>query len=1210
MKKLSLTAALLSAALSATHADDVEIYTGAGGSGSSNILFVLDTSGSMSAWGNTGEDAPAPPPYDPTVDYPTDNYGFDPDAYYVFDSGEFQGGGDYLRGLSTYQVNRIKEYAISPDVLNCSRTEVRERLESDGVITDQFTFFKSGQGWSAPSRGDSLMNNGWPSVNTATNSILQCQENDSYQYNGSSYRYVANQGYFDKFGQPYTNDRSYQERWFWFTYNVDARYDWSTRGDGFYNIVWKGNYLNYMGTPYEGEDSGPQMRIDMVREAAKKVIDTTTAPNVQFSLVRFDSESNGGFVSIPMTPVSELRETFGDTIDKYDAAGGTPITESLYEAFRYLQGDTVGYGEYSKSRTYIGNISRDANTGMIVNTSTSVKSTPSVDGSRSGSTYTAPDFSGCTPKTKVILFSDGEPTGDEDINGVVRGLIGRIGFDPASYLSRNCGGDGGCAEELAYVMANSDHRPDIDGLQNITVDTMGGFLSAGSNAEQKLRDIAAAGKGTYYPVDTEESIELGLRNSMSGVIDSPSSFTSATVAINSFNSLENSDEVYFAVFAPANSQKWQGNLKRYRLGSDGQIYDAGGFVAVDEDTGFFAESAKSYWSANVDGNKVDRGGAASRLGETTRSIFSTNGDSIVKLTEASALLSDELLGLTDITDPQKLIETRTKLIPWILGFNDDGTVRKEMEDPLHSQPIVVNYGEGDSVVFVGTNSGYLHAFRANSEYPKELFAILPRELLQNAQEYMNEGSFNAFDKVYGLDGLITYYHKDDNLNGKVDNNDKVLLYVGMRRGGHSYYAFDVTDPSSPQLAWQINGTYLQQDGKNVPGVTSGFSDLGQTWSAMTPSLLKWEGKRRTVLFFGGGYDPTEDGTDLDGPEKRMVNSIGTNIYMVDAVTGELLWDAKTSTKGITADDMSNAFPSSVVPVDKNRDGFVDMLFASDVGGRIWRFDFNEFSESRADFAQGGILFDINQPNSDTGNRRFFNSPDLSLYGAGGKEEILINIGSGYRAHPLSTTTVDYHFILRDQNGTSVPSEYVTKTFDDLKEWGTDIDTAPNGWFVPLQQDYEKVLTNARIADGIIYFSTYAPQNLDDPDLCNGDTGVARLYVIDSLDPTGEKRLPDLLSGSGDGDGDGDGSGGGGGGGGDPRNGGGYIFINHGGKGIVPPPVITMPAAKDDEGEEDDPDPEITTICGVSTAVALVGPVSFATTLDQCDRVSKTYWKEE
>jgi type IV pilus assembly protein PilY1 len=58
----------------------------------------------------------------------------------------------------------------------------------------------------------------------------------------------------------------------------------------------------------------------------------------------------------------------------------------------------------------------------------------------------------------VILFTDGEPSGDEGSNSIIQGLIANTelaGITPA--LSKTCSGDGGCLEELAYWMRNTDH---------------------------------------------------------------------------------------------------------------------------------------------------------------------------------------------------------------------------------------------------------------------------------------------------------------------------------------------------------------------------------------------------------------------------------------------------------------------------------------------------------------------------------------------------------------------------------------------------------------------------------------------------------------------------------------------------------------------------------------------------------------------------------
>ena len=51
--------------------------------------------------------------------------------------------------------------------------------------------------------------------------------------------------------------------------------------------------------------------------------------------------------------------------------------------------------------------------------------------------------------------------------------------------------------------------------------------------------------------------------------------TAAGVAVNQLNRLNHLDQLYYAVFEPkAGYYHWEGNVKRYRLGSNGTvIYD-------------------------------------------------------------------------------------------------------------------------------------------------------------------------------------------------------------------------------------------------------------------------------------------------------------------------------------------------------------------------------------------------------------------------------------------------------------------------------------------------------------------------------------------------------------------------------------------------------------------------------------------------------------
>ncbi|MEK9713970.1 MAG: hypothetical protein VW258_15520, partial [Thalassolituus sp.] len=125
---------------------------------------------------------------------------------------------------------------------------------------------------------------------------------------------------------------------------------------------------------------------------------------------------------------------------------------------------------------------------------------------------------------------------------------------------------------------------------------------------------------------------------------------------------------------------------------------------------------------------------------------------------------------------------------------------------------------------------------------------------------------------------ITYWHDDKNLNGNVDSGEKVILYVGLRRGGHSYYAFDVTDTNNPSLLWQRHGPYqVAYHNKNIPEFSTGYEQLGQTWSALKPAMIKWNGAQKVVLLAGGGYDPDEDGSSTSGPNSRFEHNVGNTV---------------------------------------------------------------------------------------------------------------------------------------------------------------------------------------------------------------------------------------------------------------------------------------------------------------------------------------------
>jgi len=1137
MKKLlSLHLAIAIALISVTaNADDTEIFTGTASSGGgADILFIVDTSGSMAELEfQEGES------YDPDTVYPGRNYNFEADGYYLFKRSAFYSS---LDELSSAEISRLKEYQVDISAYNCTRSDTLESLDKFGYASGRYAFYTPGQEWSGPDSrnggSNSLWRNNRPTVNNSANSIIQCQEAGglsdwNYWYQGVNYRGATSDS--NTFN-PYTTASG----WTWWRHYAWSNYE---PNDGYYDEIYSGNYLNYLRDKKVGggSDTGYKMRMDIVIDAAKEVILSNDDPNKRLALMRFSSDGSGGYVSVPMAPIQEIGDAVADAITSFHPGGGTPIAETLYEANQYLTEGAVGFGKEPEYITVDGYFRRDnysepwqwyadrykqtfsadnypGKEFAFATNGYSENNTQSDPGSVSGSIYSYPESGMCgAPNQKVIIFSDGQPTGDDEADGSIKTLANSAWNYPSDTSNPGCktygSGDNkvtSCLPALAWYMHHPKRRED-QGLPELTIDTIGGFLNADSTAEPILSDIANYGGGQFYPVASEEEVKVAMAEALRETKDSASTFTAPAIAVSSYNSLQISDELYYAVFKPNDTGAWRGNLKRYRVSNDG-VVDSTGDGAIGTD-GYFKSGAISFWSSTEDGADVEKGGVAERLGDKPRNIklIDSNGNLIQATTDNVLGLSGDLLGLEaagltgSIFDATNNVSYELGLANWISGLKPDGSGnRLEMEDAIHSRPVVVNYSNSQRIVYIGTNSGYLHAF--DTANGREVFSIIPQEVLPNARFYMDPSDTTALSKIYGLDGPITYWHNDINLNGIVDDSDTVYLYVGMRRGGATYYAFDITNPSSPSLLWQVNGNYVSVD-KNIPSLTSGYERLGQTWSSLKPALVNWNGQDKVVLFAGGGYDTVED----SNAGARISHSIGNTIYMIDATTGSRLWSAYDNVTGVSS-DMTNSFAGDVTPVDRDGDGYVDLLYAADTGGRVWRFD----AKSDNSGFSGSVLADLNGGSANT-NRRFFVAPDVAnikttevnevTLADGSTDEqatassfILVNIGSGNRTSPLSEQVDDAFYMIRDTNGIDNPTSYAsTVTASDLKNFQSSdalkAQNSPYGWYFAPSSSGEKILSPSITLNGVITFNTFSPQGDSSIASCSGDIGFSRTYQL-------------------------------------------------------------------------------------------------------------------
>ncbi|HGO7975498.1 TPA: PilC family type IV pilus tip adhesin, partial [Neisseria meningitidis] len=285
------------------------------------------------------------------------------------------------------------------------------------------------------------------------------------------------------------------------------------------------------------------------------------------------------------------------------------------------------------------------------------------------------------------------------------------------------------------------------------------------------------------------------------------------------------------------------------------------------------------------------------------------------------------------------------LLPWtVRAFNDDGrfnTVNKEENNgkPKYSQRYRIrengNNGKRDlgdivnsPIVAVGeylatsANDGMVHIFKKGNggderNYSLKLSYIpgtMPRKNIENndstlAKELRAFAEKGYVGDRYGVDGGFVL-RQVNNLNGQ----DRVFMFGAMGFGGRGAYALDLTkaDSNNPTAVslFDVKNDKNSNNGVEL-GYTVGTPQIGKTHNG------------KYAAFLASGY-ATKEITSGDNKTALYVYDLegnGTNnlIKKIEVPGGK---------GGL----------SSPTLVDKDLDGTVDIAYAGDRGGNMYRFD--------------------------------------------------------------------------------------------------------------------------------------------------------------------------------------------------------------------------------------------------------------------------------
>lgn len=898
----------------------------------------------------------------------------------------------------------------------------------------------------------------------------------------------------------------------------------------------------------------------------------------------------------PMTNRTALRRVVS-TLWGY---GDTPLGSTLMEAGQYFKGgpplfnSTVGI----TSGTYTTPVTASCQKNYVVFLTDGMSTNDyyySAYNSDKSKLDPGPVGRACENTTDETKSGDCDGDGKEPVLTYYTGSVQK----DAEGIPNGCSGSSTTnnSQKKCVQWDFSDSLDDVAralnlGPQNITLYTIGfGQVNSDATAVSLLTRAADSthGKGAFYTASSQTDLSKAFTSIISNILAVNSSYVAPVVPVSPENRTFGANRVYMGFFKPQGQAAWFGNVKKYGLDTNTNVIDVNGTIAnwvdVNGDgkddnsganlpsgaiNGTFKSSAQSYWSPTPDAGDVTTGGAGSKLQTqanitTTRTIYTltptnanTPGSSLIALNNTN--ITTTILNVPDST-------SRTNLINYVYGLDVYGTNTTAnrgwvMGDVLHSKPLIINYATytvnssnesncsvNKSLIFVGANDGMLHAIKDCDG--TEAWAFVPPDELANLQ--LLAGPSASSNHLYFADSSPAAYVYDANNNGTIETGDKVILVFGERRGGGTntsptsgaYYVLDVTNPLSPTFLWKVDSS------------TSGFSELGESWSE--PKLLKMKigTADKIVVFFGAGYDnPNEDGRygatqyfpatnppDISAIGKNNVTSAtgtgtspyylnpkGRGVYAVElatlsatgvptiTTTPTKTWGFTygASTTATTSPSMLYSFPSELAAIDADNNGYADTIYAGDTGGNVWRFDVGNTSTTNWTATK---IFDSNGGmGSDIGRKIFF-KPSIVLESTYRR----IYFATGDREHPLNTSVTDRVYMLKDPNPPSAistalhESDLVDVTTDQLQttttpngQAGSISDilnqlTTQSGWFLQLNQNSgEKVLAVPMVFNKALYFTTYAPGVTNTDPCLAGNLGTSRLYAVDYS--TGEAVL--------------------------------------------------------------------------------------------------------
>ena len=920
-------------------------------------------------------------------------------------------------------------------------------------------------------------------------------------------------------------------------------------------------------------------RMNVAKQVLKNVVCAVNlVGQVRFGIATYRDrgagaqDANGGYVIEEIQiPSSNQQADLISAFNSLSADTDAPMSEALFQSYTYFMSRNaadlpLGVNGTTQFPEYTYNTSSSGTGG----------------GYDTGNNQAADPVQYSCQKNFVMIVTDGDPTKDDfDVenpantaNGFAQfqQLIGDYNADGEVESQPNlfCSG---CettlyVDDIAKYMHDNDFRPDFAGDQTLDVYTIGFNASAFSNAH--LKKTAQVGNGLFFGVSDEAALAQAIIDSLQDIIEKSQSFTAATVPASRTAAGE---QIYVSLFTPTSkSPYWNGTLRSYRFTVTGEILSSNGSCALDDPTapcnsGGFLPTATypPYWDA---ADEMPSPGARNlfvsklnllSLPTVANFEHTSTGGSLLALDFGVTYPPATPYNGSIATNAEQLTaEIVANVRGCYFGTGANGVacqVRPSvLSDIFHSNPVVVGqpgYSTGevsalafratnalrDRVIYAGSNGGFLHGFHAGDWQPVasppsydagtgvELFGFMPWPARQNLRHLPKDTGGRDY---YFVDGspLVAdawlYTLAGQTVKLPAGSEWRTVLTGGMRQGGETYYALDITNPAAatcplgeigsgyPCLLWEFPKENAAAGLKSTIGETWGEAIVTRIKLSVGGSVVD-----RWVAIMTGGYHPSGDPNDH--ASYAAAGTKGRSIWIVDLKTGNPIAKRNFNVAGnctlalaAQATDetgMCFAIPATPAVFDADDDGYSDTIVVGDLGGNVWKWSIKNVGWHPG--YDGKTILDNNAvwpfrklfraPAYGTGPyyyKSFFFPPQGFLknnvpwfaVGSGERDKLL------YMSDPATTADNNRFYVFKDVDiyDAVLPLQPVILETNLLNLSSSSICadvSAYKGYFI-VGNEGEKWVTNVEILNDYLFVGSYIPVPSIDPCAIGG---AAYLY---------------------------------------------------------------------------------------------------------------------